>query len=59
MPNSSPAESLAKRRADFEHIEESGNIGEGHSVAIIREQLVRRIAELKAVVRRTRVGDEM
>jgi hypothetical protein len=53
MPNSNPADSLAKLQADLKHFEESGDLGEKSSVAVVKEHLRRRIAELEAVVRRT------
>lgn len=53
MPNLSPAESLAKLRAALLHFEQSGEIAESSSVAVVKEHLIRRIAELEAVVRRT------
>jgi hypothetical protein len=51
MPNSGPADSLAKLQAALKHFEESGDIAESPSVGAVKEHLLRRIAELEANLR--------
>jgi hypothetical protein len=51
MPNLGPSDSLAKLRAALLHFEQSGEIGKSDSVAVVKEHLVRRIAELEAAMR--------
>jgi len=55
MPNSSPADSIAKLRADLQHFEDSGDFGENATVASIRDHLLRRIAELEPALRTNKV----
>jgi hypothetical protein len=55
MPNSSSADSLAKLRADLNHFEESGDFSENPTVMEIKAHLLRRIAELEAALRRTKL----
>ena len=54
MSNSrAPADSLAKRREDLRHFDESRHMVDGANVTEIKSILLRRIAELEAAQQRT------
>jgi hypothetical protein len=49
-----PADYLERLRADLQHFEETGDIGENPTVLEIKDHLVRRITELESAMRRTK-----